>query len=680
MNAEEPKIELDLSDNEENRDRIAERAREKEVELQGVSGTPNKHASPDKLARGKDLGPDDIQVRFDQHDANYGAGPDVTRFEMDCYLSPVCTLIRRFFNWSGAILALISASLDILYMGKVPFVSKGIYAGFVLFWVMRLVITVLLGAYYICAYAANYRPSMAAGVNADQEEEADRDEDGKGNSRSEDEMRRKGHFLYGSMFFLFYGGFYRVLPSTAFAWELGFGYAVELFVGLIPSLFFMVSTNAASDVALIGTQSAAIIVKVLSLLMTMGELGLMAVEIYKIKQLQEDDGIISGSGFAKPTEEERRERHCASAFAYAAFTTFVVVLVVAVGMQAIDPRSCDALDFASNLEMGTCQSCLIDGCVDCSGGSKKCNQCEIGMTVIDGYKCADCDDDPALVKCVRCNHNGRRPTCLECADGYRNVYGQCIGCSENCRECTSDGNRCVDCAAGFYLDSSDTCRACSDTLHHCLECSGPSTCSACDLQIASRGADGRCTNCNTPWQLTANDKCECLDTVNAQGTTVQHYTDVLSGNVCKTCGELIDQCEVCDRVTYPTSNTFVELGYSEDSSSFREPYVECIQTAADNSELLQQTIEVETEGGVVEEQEVIVRCDDLIEGCESCSADGNSCDDCLYGYYRYMRDAQYICGSCGNQDLFGECNHCDASRGCLECAARNFHFGYKCYR
>ena len=55
------------------------------------------------------------------------------------------------------------------------------------------------------------------------------------------------------MFPLFYGGLYRLMPADSFAWELGIGYAMELFVGLIPTLFFMVSTNASTEEALIGT-------------------------------------------------------------------------------------------------------------------------------------------------------------------------------------------------------------------------------------------------------------------------------------------------------------------------------------------------------------------------------------------------------------------------------------------
>lgn len=166
----------------------------------------------------------------------------------------------------------------------------------------------------------------------------------------EQQIRSKGYYLYGSMFPLFYGGFYRVMPSDAFAWELGFGYAMELFIGLIPSLFFMVSTNAESDESLIGTQSAAIIVKVFSLLIFIAELSLMVCEIYKVRAMQK----LEIGGFKKLSEEERRTRDSARAFASAIFTVVFIVLIVIIGMSAISSRACEDLPYPANLEMGTC--------------------------------------------------------------------------------------------------------------------------------------------------------------------------------------------------------------------------------------------------------------------------------------------------------------------------------------
>ena len=57
---------------------------------------------------------------------------------------------------------MISAALDILYMGKVLFQSKGIYVGFVLFWILRLLVTFSLGTYYFCVLGLGYNPPMRA--------------------------------------------------------------------------------------------------------------------------------------------------------------------------------------------------------------------------------------------------------------------------------------------------------------------------------------------------------------------------------------------------------------------------------------------------------------------------------------------------------------------------------------
>lgn len=50
-------------------------------------------------------------------------------------------------------------------MGKVLFQSKGIYVGFVLFWILRLIITLTLGIYYFCSMAVGYHPRMSANAH-----------------------------------------------------------------------------------------------------------------------------------------------------------------------------------------------------------------------------------------------------------------------------------------------------------------------------------------------------------------------------------------------------------------------------------------------------------------------------------------------------------------------------------
>jgi len=215
------------------------------------------------------------------------------------------------------------------------------------------------------------------------------------------------------MFPLFWGGFYRILPSDSFPWELSFGYAMELFIGLIPSLFFMIQTNSATDDALIATQSAAIIVKVFSLLIFIFELILMVCEIYTIRKLQKDEI----SGYKKLTEEERR--HQPTAFMLGIFSLFVIVIVMIGGLAGIPERNCDTLGRPATLEMATCQPCVVNNCIDCSTGSTTCAQCARNYTVFEGdfgHECVSCN-----ANCFKCSHNGKKARCAEdgCESGYR---------------------------------------------------------------------------------------------------------------------------------------------------------------------------------------------------------------------------------------------------------------------
>lgn len=266
-------------------------------------------------------------------------------------MGPVCTLIRRFLNWAGACLALMSCILDILYLGKVQFHDKGLYIGIALVWVARLIITVLLAMKYYYEKVINYRPRMTDTVYRPDDEQEERDEKGADTSNeAEQEVRKQGYYLYGSMWALLWGGFYRVLPSESFAWELGTGYAVELFIGLFPTLFMMIQTNVASEKELIGTQSAAILVKLFSLIVFTFELTTMIAEIWHYRRIRKSEI----GGVQKITEEERRAKNWRVAFATGAASFAIILLTVIIGMAAIPARECEA---GTALELATCQAC-----------------------------------------------------------------------------------------------------------------------------------------------------------------------------------------------------------------------------------------------------------------------------------------------------------------------------------
>lgn len=71
-------------------------------------------------------------------------------------------------------------------------------------------------------------------------------EKGKSMSRRDAEMQNHGQSLYSALHLLYYTGFYRILPSFDFKYEMVAGYAIEIFVSLIPMLFCQIFNNSAT--------------------------------------------------------------------------------------------------------------------------------------------------------------------------------------------------------------------------------------------------------------------------------------------------------------------------------------------------------------------------------------------------------------------------------------------------
>ena len=101
-------------------------------------------------------------------------------------MGPVCILIRRFFNWIAATLAMISTALDILYLGKAQFYSQGTYIGLALVWTARLILCCCLGIYYFNSQVLNYRPKMSGTGTRPDDEQEERDETGKNEADPEE--------------------------------------------------------------------------------------------------------------------------------------------------------------------------------------------------------------------------------------------------------------------------------------------------------------------------------------------------------------------------------------------------------------------------------------------------------------------------------------------------------------
>ena len=211
-------------------------------------------------------------------------------------------------------------------------------------------------------------------------------------------------YLYTSMFPLLWGGFYRILPSEAFPWELGMGYSQELFLGLIPSTLFMIQTNAESETMLLGVQSASILIKMFLIILFVIELPIMLCEIRHFRKMQKSEI----RGWVKPTEEQRRDKNYKVASWSAFSSSFVIVLTVIIALSTIPARSCDS---GYSLELATCEPCKIQGCINCEEDSSMCLQCKPGHVFVEGKGCLDCDTDPSAVNCEACSYDGARTVC-----------------------------------------------------------------------------------------------------------------------------------------------------------------------------------------------------------------------------------------------------------------------------
>lgn len=254
--------------------------------------------------------------------------------------------------------------------------------------------------------------------------------------------RSEGKWLYTNFFSLFYLGFYRVLPSDGYGRALAIGYAIDLFLNLIPMMLCQIWTNAEAGLDLTPVQSWAIILKVFMFLSFIFELSLMTCEIYHTNKLQK----LEVRGYEKPTEEKRRAKAwCQGSFSGIGSAAAFLLIVIA-GLAATKGRSCGA---GHALELAVCNKCERDNCAECTSDSRTCSRCQLGYSVIDG-KCRDCDSDSTRVICEQCD-NGR---CKACAEGYRLHNGACERCGndidDKCASCSA--NECTGCISGYYLD------------------------------------------------------------------------------------------------------------------------------------------------------------------------------------------------------------------------------------
>ena len=278
-------------------------------------------------------------------------------FQKHFYFRSTCVNIRRFINIIGAIAALLNVALDIVYAYRVSFTSKLMYIIVCVFLAIRIVFTLGFGQYYYSKYVRNYRANLG-GLAEEKvvEEREEADEKNKSTSRKQAEVKSNGQTLYSSIHLLYYTGFYRVLPSSDFKYELAVGYAMELFLTTIPMLFCQLFNNSSSE-KIIAVQSMALLMKLFSLTILIIELIMLIWEVKKNYDMAK-----LGIGMKKLTEEERRNRY-AKKMSYAAFTSMVVfIIVLLIGSVSNKGRECAE---RQALEQAVCVDCEDSNCLNC---------------------------------------------------------------------------------------------------------------------------------------------------------------------------------------------------------------------------------------------------------------------------------------------------------------------------
>jgi hypothetical protein len=269
-----------------------------------------------------------------KNDGEFGASAE---FEKHFYFRQTCVNIRRLINVTGAFAALLNVALDIVYAYKISFQLKIMYILMCVFLAVRIVFTLGFGQYYYSKYVRNYRVNLRglAEEKFADDAEPQADERNKSTSRKQSEIRNHGQTLYSSLHLLYYTGFYRILPSSDFKYELAVGYSMELFLTTIPMLFCQLFNNSSTEGKLKGIQSAALLMKLFSLSILIVELFMLIWEVkknYEMKKL--------GIGRKKLTEEERRTKY-AKRLSFVAFGSMILFLVIIIaGSASNKSREC----------------------------------------------------------------------------------------------------------------------------------------------------------------------------------------------------------------------------------------------------------------------------------------------------------------------------------------------------
>lgn len=229
----------------------------------------------------------------------------------------------------------------------------------------------------------------------------------------------------------------------------------------------------------------------------------------------------------------------------------------------------------------TCESCFdgyyhdMDQCVACPKNCKQCDydgctQCQTGYELKNG-KCTQITCE--IADCNICSEDGK--SCLQCKNGWEwftNMSPLPDGCYPDDPNCKTyddfTGKECIECNAGYLLNSTNLCveclqvddrtRNCNGTIRclyssdkiidglycgipHCksYNVTNPEKCSIC----APGYMGEKCQNCASGYGKTTNEECEKYPA----DLSCETYTYTTDGFECNSCSS--PEKLACDSVT-----------------------------------------------------------------------------------------------------------------------------------
>lgn len=206
-----------------------------------------------------------------------------------------------------------------------------------------------------------------------------------------------------------------------------------------------------------------------------------------------------------------------------------------------------------------CKTCHAENqnqCGTCNGGYY------LPTDDMKKFECKKCSD--LIENCEECYGSKSSIVCTACKNSYflskenNRCESLCTTGSDNlCKTCNTETNKCATCNSGYYLPSDEEnqlqCKRCSDINDRCQECYGTKTsvkCLSCKSgYIPFYNNNNEIEECNLPCQTGSGNSCKTCDNVNNQCSSCNegYYlpTDDLYKLQCKKCTDIVKNCKEC---------------------------------------------------------------------------------------------------------------------------------------